>query len=139
MIGTAAGSQQAFVERLGANQVIDYGTTAFQDIVSEVDVVLDTVGGLTEERSWRVLKRGGILVSIVSGESGKAVPPPGLDVRGKFFIVQPDRRQLIKLGELLDDGHVIPVIERVLPLSRIQEAFAMASQKGKKGKVVLTT
>ena len=63
VIGTASADHADYVRQLGANEVIDYRQTKFEEIVREVDVVLDTIGGDTQERSWGVLKRGGTLVS----------------------------------------------------------------------------
>jgi transcriptional regulator with XRE-family HTH domain len=64
VIGTASGHNLTFLRQLGADEVIDYTTTRFEEAVRNVDVVLDTVGGETEQRSWGVLKSGGILVSL---------------------------------------------------------------------------
>src|SRR5204863_5798694 len=70
VIGTASGDHLEQVRQLGADEVIDYRKTKFEEMARDVDVVLDTIGGETQERSWRVLKRGGVLVSRVQ------LPPP---------------------------------------------------------------
>src|SRR6266481_207334 len=69
VIGTASGKNQAFLRELGVDEPIDYEKTRFDDVVHDADVVLDTVGGETQQRSWKVLKRGGILVGIVGAAS----------------------------------------------------------------------
>ncbi len=65
MIGTASGRNQSFLRELGVDEPIDYEKTKFEDVVRDVDVVLDTRGGDTQQRSWQVLKKGGVLVSAV--------------------------------------------------------------------------
>jgi NADPH:quinone reductase-like Zn-dependent oxidoreductase len=103
--------------------------------VQDVDVVLDTIGGETEQRSWSVLRRGGILIGIVGPvAAGKAA---SLGVRGAFFIVQPNRTQLIELGHLIDKGILRVVVGAVLPLVRAREAFEQGSAGHKRGKIVL--
>src|SRR5471030_1196754 len=72
VIGTAAARNHEFLRQLGVDQVIDYDTERFEEVVQPVDVVLDTMGGEIQTRSWKVVKRGGILVSVVS--------PPSADI-----------------------------------------------------------
>jgi NADPH:quinone reductase-like Zn-dependent oxidoreductase len=135
VIATADGDSLDLVRSLGAAQAIDYKTRQFDDMVGEVDVVLDTVGGETQDRSWKVLKKGGILVSI-AGESIRQ-PDAKYGVKGIFFIVKPDRMQLIGIGSLLDQGVIKPVIAAVLPLQQARQAFEQALGHGKQGKIVL--
>jgi NADPH:quinone reductase-like Zn-dependent oxidoreductase len=119
--------------------VIDYTATRFEDEVADVEVVFDAVGGDTLERSWRVLRPGGVLVTIASSEEAK--PPDKraaeFGVRGLFFIVRPDRGQLIEIARLIDGGEVRSVIGSVFPLSRAREAFGEGLGGGRPGKVVL--
>ena len=135
VIATADGESLDMVRGLGADQAIDYRTQQFDELVSEVDVVLDTVGGETQDRSWKVLKKGGTLVSI-AGESIQQ-PDPKYGVKGIFFIVKPDRMQLIEIGSLIDQGFIKPVIAAVLPLQQARQAFEQALGHGKPGKIVL--
>jgi len=123
------------VKSLGADEVIDYTTQRFEDHASDLDVVLDSLGGDTQQHSWPLLKRGGVLVSI-AGESIEQ-PAPELGVRGVFFIVKADRGQLIELGKLIDRGQVRTVVSTVLPLEQAKKAFQMAFTAGKYGKIVL--
>src|SRR5438105_11427161 len=102
VIATASTRDQDFLGELGAAEVIDYTHERFEEKVKDVDVVLDTVGGETQQRSWGVLRRGGILISIVSPVAAEKAASLGL--RGAFFIVEPNRAQLIQLGELIDEG-----------------------------------
>lgn len=139
VIGTARAKDEGLLRELGADEVIDYTATRFEDEVAGVDVVFDTVGGETLERSWRVLRRGGVLVTIASSEG--ANPPDKraaeFGVRGIFFIVRPDRGQLIEIARLIDGGKVRPVIGSVFPLAGAREAFGQGMGGGRPGKVVL--
>ena len=115
--------------------MIDYRTARFEEVLRDVDVVLDTIGGDTLERSWRVLRRGGTLVSVA------APPPPeparDAGARGIFFIVEPSRAQLVEIARLIDAGHIRPVLDAVLPLARAREAFERGLAGHVRGKIVL--
>jgi NADPH:quinone reductase-like Zn-dependent oxidoreductase len=88
VIGTAASANLAFVRELGADEAIDYTAGRFEDVVRDVDVVLDLIGGGTLERSWSIAKRGGIVVTTVGNISAE------YGVRGISSIVNPSGRQL---------------------------------------------
>src|SRR6185312_6482764 len=96
-----------FLRELGVETVIDYRTTRFEEVLGDVDVVLDTIGGDTLERSWRVLRRDWTLVSVAA----QPAPEPARDAgtRGIFFIVEPSRAQLVEIARLIDAGHLPPV------------------------------
>ncbi len=135
VIGTASARNRDFLRGLGADEVIDYTSTRFEDVLHDVDIVLDTIGGDTMERSWSALKKGGLLVSVFS-------PPPkeqakAQSVRALFFIVQPNRAELIQIGDLIDAGQVQPVIETVFPLSEARQAFERALSGHTRGKIIL--
>jgi NADPH:quinone reductase-like Zn-dependent oxidoreductase len=135
VIATASAKDRDLLREFGASEVIDYAHERFEEKVKDVDVVLDAIGGETQERSWGVLRRGGILIGIVSAvAAGKAA---SLGVRGEFFIVEPNRAQLIELGQLIDNGTLRVVVGGVLPLARAREAFEQASAGHKRGKIVL--
>lgn len=135
VIATTGADSLELVRSLGAHEVIDYKAADFSTLVKDVDVVLDCVGGATQDKSWGVLKRGGVLVTI-AGESVEQ-PDPAQGVKGIFFIVTPNREQLVSLAALLDQGQVKPVINNTLPLAQAEQAFEMGYQGGKQGKVVL--
>jgi NADPH:quinone reductase-like Zn-dependent oxidoreductase len=135
VIGTASARNRDLVRRLGADEFIDYTTERFEDLVHEVDVVLDTVGGETLEHSWGVLRKGGMLVSIVGSPTAEQAAAHG--VRAATFIVQPDREQLIHMGELLDTGRIRPVIEAVMPLAQARQVYERRHGGHATGKVVL--
>ena len=135
VIATAVAKDHNFLRELGASNVIDYTHEGFEEKVKDVDVVLDTIGGETQQRSWSVLRRGGILISIVSPVA--ADKATSLGVRGAFFIVEPSRTQLIELGHLIDKGILRVVVGAVLPLARTREAFEQGLAGHMRGKIVL--
>jgi NADPH:quinone reductase-like Zn-dependent oxidoreductase len=135
VIATASAKDRDLLRDLGASEVIDYAHERFEEKLKDVDVVLDAIGGETQERSWGVLRRGGILIGIVSAVAAEKAA--SLGVRGEFFIVEPNRAQLIELGQLIDNGTLRVVVGGVLPLARAREAFELASAGHKRGKIVL--
>src|SRR5438552_3582389 len=96
VIGTSRAVNTSFLRDLGCDEVIDYTTVRFEDRVRDADIVLDTVGGDTLERSWRVLRKGGVLVTIA--DSAPAEKAAQYGVRGVGFIVEPSRAQLIEIA-----------------------------------------
>jgi len=133
VIGTASARNVRFVRELGADEVIDRATP-FEAVARDVDVVLDGIGGEVTERSWSVLRPGGLLVTIVRQPPGWA---DGRAARGLFFIVVPRRDQLNELSRLIDAGTVRPVVEAVLPLDRAREAYERGIGDHPRGKLVL--
>jgi len=135
VLATASASDAELVRSLGADEVIDYRTTRFEERLRDIDVVLDTIGGETLERSWRVLRKGGVLVTLVSPI------PPGVaeqhGVRGMFFIVSGNREQLDQITGLVNAGKLTPVVSEVLPLARAREAFEHGAAGHAPGKIVL--
>lgn len=134
VIATASARNTNFVQQLGAEQVIDYRAARFEECVEAVDVVFDTVGGDTFERSWKVLKPGGRMVTIVEEED------TGTNPRKKqaFFIVEPNRQQLDEIGSLLEMGQLKPVVDVVLPLSQAPDAYGgKVKQRSGRGKMVV--
>ncbi len=131
VIGTASAHNAAFVRGLGADEVIDYRAVRFEDIARGIDVVFDTVGGETLDRSWGVLKPGGRLVTIAASVEGSPDPR----TREAFFIVRPDRGQLNEITRLIDAAQLRPVVDRVFPLARARQAY---EHKPARGKVVLS-
>ena len=133
VIGTASVSNLDFVRRLGAIEVIDYRARRFEEVVEDVDVVFDTVGGETLKRSWSVLKPGGTLVS-VSHLTEKATDQVDRDT---FLMVHSDRAQLIEIARLLDAEEIRPLVAGVFPLPQARQAYERAFQGHLQGKIVL--
>ena len=136
VIATASARNRDFLFELGATEVIDYTTTRFEDVVQSVDVVFDLVGGDSLQRSWQVVKPGGVLVSVVSPRPAAEVAQ-GHDARFAWFVVEPNREQLIQIGTLIDAGHIRPIVETVLPLSEARQAYEQGSKGHTRGKIVL--
>jgi NADPH:quinone reductase-like Zn-dependent oxidoreductase len=138
VVATAARRDFEFLRGLGADQVIDYASERFEDNVRDIDVVLDPVGRDTLERSWSVLRKSGILVTLpapIPADSMARAEAQGL--RGVFFIVAPNRRELIQIADLLDTKKIRPIIGATVPLHRAREAFECGLGGGIRGKIVL--
>lgn len=135
VIGTASARNHDFLRRLGADEIIDYQATRFEEVAPAVDMVFDTVGGDTQERSWKVLKRGGILVSIMGP------PPPELatkhGVRQAFVFVKPNALQLAEIAKVVESGKLKSVVETVLPLAEARRAQELSRGGHTRGKIVL--
>jgi NADPH:quinone reductase-like Zn-dependent oxidoreductase len=135
VIGTASAQNHEFLRRLGADETIDYGAIRFEDTVHDVDVVLDSMGDDTRKRSWRVLKKGGILVSILGNPSAEEAAAHG--VRAGFVFVQPSAPQLAEIARLVDSGKLKIIIDSVLPLSDARRAQELSAEGHVRGKIVL--
>ena len=137
VVATAASNDLEYVRGLGAENVVDYQKERFEESVTGVDVVLDTVGGDTQQRSLRVLKPGGILVSSVS-----AVPETTqkhYSIRAAFFYVDVTTARLNKITELFDSGKLVTDVGTVLPLEAARLAHEMLGcAPHKHGKIVLS-
>ncbi len=130
---TASSLNLEFVRGLGADQVIDYRTTRFEDVVCDVDVVFDGVGGETLERSWGVLRPSGKMVTIASQSEGIA----DQRVRDAFMLVQVDGSQLAEITRLIDAGELRVFVAEAFPLSEAVEAYSRALQGKMRGKIAL--
>ena len=130
VIATASSANADFVTALGADEVIDYRTTPFEAVVRDLDVVLDTVGGDTRDRSWGILSKGGRLITIAADAERLTQPR----VRDAFFIVEPNRVQLIEIARLIDAGVIQPVVGAVFSMEHFRQAY---DQKPIRGKHVL--
>jgi NADPH:quinone reductase-like Zn-dependent oxidoreductase len=135
VVGTASERNHAFLRELGADEVIDYTKTNFEEVVRDVDVVLDTLAGQTRDRSWNVLKKDGILVSILGQPSPDDAAQRGVRAAGVF--VEPNQAQLGEIAKLVDSGKLRPIIEAVLPLAQAARAHEMNQTLHTRGKIVL--
>ena len=134
-IATASTKNQELLRKLGADETIDYTTQKFEEVTEKVELVLDTIGGETQERSWRVLKKGGALISLVQPPSEQKARRFG--VRGMMCSVQPDGAQLGEIAKLIDSAKLKPVIDRILPLREAQRAHELSQRGHVRGKIVL--
>ena len=135
VIGTASAKNHAFVRALGADEVVDYERERFETVIGPVDVVFDTMGGDIQTRSWKVLKRGGILVSIASPPSAEAAVAHG--GRFAFVFTQPNAAQLAEIATLVDAGKLNAMVETVLPLAAAMRGQALSAAGHTRGKIVL--
>lgn len=159
-VATTVGARNAELARsLGADVVIDYKTQRFEDIVSGYDLVLDTQAGDIRHRSFAVLKRGGVLVSIAGTPDGRLIRQWGLNpllgllldflnrktlrlakkhgVRYEYLFMHPSGEQLAQIGRLLAEGNVKTIIDKVFPLEQVREALAYSEAGHATGKVVV--
>jgi NADPH:quinone reductase-like Zn-dependent oxidoreductase len=136
VIATAASTGVEYVRRLGAERAVDYQTTRFEESLSRVDVVLDTVGGDTQQRSLRVLKPGGILVSSVSPVPETVQKLHG--IRSAYFYVEVTMARLNKLTEMFEGGKLVTDVGTVLSLRDARVAHELlADRRHPRGKIVL--
>ena len=135
VLATASTKNQELLRELGVDEPIDYTKQKFEDVARDVDLVLDLIGGETQERSWSVLKKGGLLLSLVqppSEEKAKA-----LGVRAAFVAGHPSGAQLAEIAKIIDAGQLAPVIDRILPLSEVRRAHELSRSGHTHGKIVL--
>lgn len=137
VMGTASARNQGFLRELGVEKAIDYGTQAFEKIASDMDLVIDTIGGETQERSWSVLKKGGILASTVGQPQAPANAPQ--NVVGKAIQNRPNAEGLKVLADLADTGKLLAFIESEFPLKETRKAHEKSQAGHTRGKLVLRT
>jgi NADPH:quinone reductase-like Zn-dependent oxidoreductase len=134
VIATASEHNLSFVSGLGADEVIDYRKERFEDRVGKVDIVFDTVGDETLQRSWSVLKPTGRMVTIASDVEGTDDPK----LKAAFFIVEPNHDQLNEVARMLDEGSLRTYVGATVALERVEEAYAGGhGLKNGPGKVVV--
>ncbi|MFC4311233.1 NADP-dependent oxidoreductase [Steroidobacter flavus] len=138
VIATASQSNHAYLKSIGADEVIDYRTTRFEDVAKNMDVVLDTVGGETLQRSPAVLREGGTLLTIVG------MPPAQACSERKLRCPTPSTatseqpgEELTKLGQLFDSGALKMYVEAVFPLEQAAKALELSETGRARGKIVV--
>jgi NADPH:quinone reductase-like Zn-dependent oxidoreductase len=134
---TASGKNEEFLKSLGTDQVIDYNKDEFNQVLQDFDIVLDSIGGDVQQKSYQVLKQKGRLVSIVQ-------PPPEEEtqkygVEAGFVWLEPNGQQLQKLVDLYKSGQLKPVIGETFDLSErnLQDAHALSETHHARGKIVI--
>ena len=136
VITTASSAHIDFLRRLGADQVIDYEAQRFEEAVAEVDVVFDLIGGEVQERSWQVLKRGGVLVSTLNEPSKEKAAAAG--ARGLRYTVTESGEDLAAIVKLIEAGKVKPVVTKTYQLREAAAAQQFLENEHPEGKVVLS-
>ena len=135
VIATASGKNEDFVRSLGADEFVDYTREKFEAVVKEVDVVYDTVGGDTLERSFQTLKRGGFLVTTVAPPSEEKAEK--FDVRIAMVGVEPSAQQLGEINRLIAAGKLKTHVATVLPLAEVRKAHQLSESGRTRGKIIL--
>ena len=135
VIATASTANQDLLKQLGADVAIDYTKTKFEEIAKEVDAVLDPVGRDTLARSYAVVKKGGIVMSLVSRLDPAELEKHG--IRGAAIAVRPDTEDLAEIAQLIDAKKIKPPVTEVLPFSDAIKALTQAATHHTRGKIVL--
>ena len=135
VFATTSTANVEFGRSLGADTVIDYTTTAFENVVRDVDLVLDAVGGETMQRSMKLVKRGGALVSIVDDPSAELAQELG--IRAIHNQVVPTSQHLQKIVQLIDEGHARPTIRQTFSLAEAAQAHRLCESGHGRGRIVL--
>jgi NADPH:quinone reductase-like Zn-dependent oxidoreductase len=141
VVGTSSFNNMEFVRSLGAEIVIDYNTTPFEQVVHDVDVVVDTIGGETQDRSWPLIKSGGMLVSIghppaeeMAAKHGVRTSSTVLDQRVPPRI---STEPLQEISKLIESGLLLPQVGKVFPLQEAAQAQALSEAGHGRGRIVL--
>ncbi|RWC29733.1 MAG: NADP-dependent oxidoreductase [Mesorhizobium sp.] len=137
VVATASPAKLDFVRKLGADEVLDYTKADFTDQVRDIDLVLDPLGGDHAERSLKVLKRGGVLVSLLDVSDATRTQASARDIRVERMSVVPDREGLLELARLIDANKLVVHVAESFPLDQAGAAHAFLATKPI-GKIVLT-
>jgi NADPH:quinone reductase-like Zn-dependent oxidoreductase len=137
VIGMASGSNEDFVRNLGADEFIDYSTKKFVDIVKDVDVVFDTVGGDTFSKAFRTLKKGGFLLTAVEFPTEKKAQEYG--IKSARVFCKPNVQELNEITQLVEEGKLKANVSVVFPLAQTKEALQLSEERHTRGKIVLQT
>ena len=124
------------VKSLGADLVIDYTTQSFEDELSDYDLVIDAVGGDTLTNSFKVLKKGGRLISIKGQDTENLAKDYGVNF--EWFFMSPDGEMLTELATLISQGTIKTVIDSTYPMEQAPKAFEILAKGRAKGKIVIT-
>lgn len=135
VIGTASGHNENFVKQLGADEFVDYTRHNFAEVIKDVDVVFDTVGGETYQQAFRTLKPGGYLVTAVDFPSEEQVKAYGEHLARVFCKSDPE--DLAAISALVDSNQLIPYVTTVLPLVDVKKALDLSETRRTRGKIVL--
>ena len=135
VIATASTANQDLLKQLGADVTIDYTKTKFEDVAKDVDVVFDTVGRDTLARSYPIVKKGGIVTTIVAGPDPAQLEKFG--IRGTSISSHPDGNELAEITKLIEAGKIKPVVGQVMPLTDAIKASQQAETHHTRGKIVL--
>jgi NADPH:quinone reductase-like Zn-dependent oxidoreductase len=136
VLTTVSTENVGFARDLGADVVIDYKTERFEDQAKDLDMVFDLIDGDTRQRSWQLLKRGGILVSTLTAPSKETAAEHG--VRALRYTVEADGEELAEIVDLVASNKVRPHVQKTFALEQAPEALAVVEHGGAIGKIVLS-
>jgi NADPH:quinone reductase-like Zn-dependent oxidoreductase len=132
---TVSANDKQFVQELGADVIIDYKTQTFEDLLHDYDAVFDTVGGETYRRSFKVIKKGGVIVSMLEQPNSELMNQYG--VKAIFQFTQADRERLTKLAQWVDQNNIRVNVEKTFSLDEAGKALDYQKDVHPRGKVVL--
>src|SRR5437868_8576664 len=135
VIATASSANQDLLKELGADVAVDYTKQKFEDVARDVDVVLDSVGKDTLARSYGVVKKGGIIVSLVARPNQSDLEKHG--IRGVALSVEPNSGELAQIGKLIDEKKIRVIVSQTFPLSEAKKAQEQVASGHTRGKIVL--
>ncbi len=137
VITTASPRNHELVKKLGADEVIDYHTTDFEEVLTDIDLVFDTMGGEIQKKSFSVLKEHGRLISVLSIEDETLTATK--QIEAKAIWLRTNGEQLSELAKLMADGKLVSVIGETFPLTRqgVYDAHALSETHHAVGKIVL--
>jgi NADPH:quinone reductase-like Zn-dependent oxidoreductase len=132
--GTCSALNLEFVRSLGAERAVDYRSSAFEKLVKDVDVVLDTVGGETLERACETVKKGGLVLTIAGNPPREKAAKLGIRVE-RSGRTSPDR--LARISGLIESGKVVPTLGRIFPFAAARDAQALSQTGHGRGRIIL--
>jgi NADPH:quinone reductase-like Zn-dependent oxidoreductase len=135
VIATASTANQDFLKQLGADVAIDYTKQKFEDVAKDVDVVLDSIGRDTLARSYGVVRKGGIIVSLVARPKESELE--NHTIRGTSLNVEPNSEELAEIGKLIDDKKIKVIVSQTFLLSEAMKAQEQVATGHTRGKIVL--
>ncbi len=135
VVTTVSQDDKEYVRKLGADEVIDYKNEKFEEKLKDLDAVFDNVGGETTDRSFLVLKKGGIIVSMLGQPNPQLAQKHGVTGIGQGTEI--NTKYLKRLAELVDSGKIKAQVDKVFPLDKVKEAFDYQEKDSPRGKVVL--
>ncbi|MET7336147.1 NADP-dependent oxidoreductase [Nonomuraea sp. NPDC005650] len=140
VIGTASAAKHEFLRGLGADELVDYRNEDFAEVVRDVDVVLETIGGDYGPRSLRTLRKGGTIVSLVLSNLDPDLHRQAaeLGIRSEAMLVEPDHAAMRALAALAEAGRLRAEVAAALPLAEAAKAHELGETNRVTGKIVLT-
>jgi len=133
---TCSTANTRLVKSLGTDEVIDYTATDFSETLHDFDIVLDTMGGEIYRKSFKIIKKGGTVISLLEHPDEALASQSG--AKAEYMFLQPNRKRLGQIADLLSEGKIKPVLGIVLPLEEAKKAHIISQSHHAKGKIVLT-